>query len=183
MQSLVIVLFLCLICTLPKHDKIILQILVALVAGCLGCALSTQHIRIHARTHVLAGLSSGCPAVGHQGGLSSRGEHVSLKALQCEQLCLLLHCLHRARNGAHMHAHLHTHVRTLTYTHTHIHTHRRGVSFEVCDVVLHTDAIHRGGGQIIPTTRRAMYAAELTAMPRLMEPVYLVRVPSHIRIV
>ena len=51
----------------------------------------------------------------------------------------------------------------------------RGVSFEVCDVVLHTDAIHRGGGQIIPTTRRAMYAAELTAVPRLMEPVYLVR--------
>lgn len=50
----------------------------------------------------------------------------------------------------------------------------RGVSFEVCDVVLHTDAIHRGGGQIIPTTRRAMYAAELTAVPRLMEPVYLV---------
>lgn len=54
----------------------------------------------------------------------------------------------------------------------------RGVSFEVCDVVLHTDAIHRGGGQIIPTTRRAMYAAELSAVPRLMEPVYLVRLCS-----
>lgn len=46
----------------------------------------------------------------------------------------------------------------------------------MCDVVLHTDAIHRGGGQIIPTTRRAMYAAELTAAPRLMEPIYMVRV-------
>ncbi|KAF5832095.1 elongation factor 2 [Dunaliella salina] len=54
----------------------------------------------------------------------------------------------------------------------------RGVNFEVCDVVLHTDAIHRGGGQIIPTTRRAMYAAELTAVPRLMEPVYLVEIQT-----
>ena len=52
----------------------------------------------------------------------------------------------------------------------------RGVAFEVCDVVLHADAIHRGGGQIIPTARRAMYAAELTAQPRLLEPVYLVEI-------
>jgi elongation factor 2 len=52
----------------------------------------------------------------------------------------------------------------------------RGVVFEVCDVVLHADAIHRGGGQIIPTARRAMYAAELTAQPRLLEPVYLVEI-------
>lgn len=52
----------------------------------------------------------------------------------------------------------------------------RGVVFEVCDVVLHADAIHRGGGQIIPTARRAMYAAELTAQPRMMEPVYLVEI-------
>lgn len=52
----------------------------------------------------------------------------------------------------------------------------RGIVFEVCDVVLHADAIHRGGGQIIPTARRAMYAAELTAQPRLLEPVYLVEI-------
>lgn len=32
---------------------------------------------------------------------------------------------------------------------------------------------HRGGGQIIPTTRRCLYACLLTAQPRLMEPVYL----------
>ncbi len=30
----------------------------------------------------------------------------------------------------------------------------RGIVFEFMDVVLHTDAIHRGGGQIIPTARR-----------------------------
>ncbi|KAG2591305.1 hypothetical protein PVAP13_5NG473100 [Panicum virgatum] len=51
----------------------------------------------------------------------------------------------------------------------------RGVCFELRDVVLHADAVHRGGAQIIPTARRAIYAAKLTAMPRLMEPVYLER--------
>lgn len=54
----------------------------------------------------------------------------------------------------------------------------RGIMFEVHDVVLHADAIHRGGGQIIPTARRAMYAAQLTAKPRLMEPVYLVEIQA-----
>lgn len=41
---------------------------------------------------------------------------------------------------------------------------------------MHADAIHRGGGQIIPTARRAMYAAQLTAQPRLLEPTYLVEI-------
>ena len=52
----------------------------------------------------------------------------------------------------------------------------RGIRFNVHDVSLHTDAIHRGGGQIIPTTRRVLYACALTAAPRLMEPMYLVEV-------
>lgn len=54
----------------------------------------------------------------------------------------------------------------------------RGVIVEICDVVLHADAIHRGGGQVIPTARRATYAAVLTAAPRLMEPVYLVEIQA-----
>jgi len=54
----------------------------------------------------------------------------------------------------------------------------RGIVFEVHDVVLHADAIHRGGGQIIPTCRRALYACELTAQPRLCEPVYLVEIQA-----
>lgn len=49
----------------------------------------------------------------------------------------------------------------------------RGVRFNLHDVTLHADAIHRGGGQIIPTTRRVLYACVLTAQPRLQEPVYL----------
>ncbi|XP_077462916.1 elongation factor 2b-like [Stigmatopora argus] len=52
----------------------------------------------------------------------------------------------------------------------------RAVRFDIHDVTLHTDAIHRGGGQIMPTTRRVLYACELTAEPRLMEPVYLVEI-------
>ncbi|XP_055944093.1 eukaryotic translation elongation factor 2-like [Argiope bruennichi] len=52
----------------------------------------------------------------------------------------------------------------------------RGVRFNIYDVTLHADAIHRGGGQIIPTARRCFYAAMLTAEPRLMEPVYLVEI-------
>ena len=34
------------------------------------------------------------------------------------------------------------------------------------------EAIYRGGGQIIPTARRACYSSFLMASPRLMEPVY-----------
>jgi len=52
----------------------------------------------------------------------------------------------------------------------------RGVRFNIYDVTLHTDAIHRGGGQIIPTARRVLYASALTASPALMEPVYLVEI-------
>ena len=54
----------------------------------------------------------------------------------------------------------------------------RGIKFEVHDVVLHTDAIHRGGGQIIPTCRRVLYASMMTAEPRLLEPVYLVEIQA-----
>jgi len=52
----------------------------------------------------------------------------------------------------------------------------RGVRFNIQDVTLHADAIHRGGGQIIPTARRVLYASALTAAPRLLEPVYLVEI-------
>jgi elongation factor 2 len=54
----------------------------------------------------------------------------------------------------------------------------RGIRFNIMDVVLHTDAIHRGGGQIIPTARRVFYAATLTAQPRLMEPIFIVEIQT-----
>merc|ERR1719427_2474907 len=52
----------------------------------------------------------------------------------------------------------------------------RGCRFDLFDVALHADAIHRGGGQIIPTARSVLYACMLSAEPRLMEPVYQVEI-------
>lgn len=52
----------------------------------------------------------------------------------------------------------------------------RNTKFKVTDVLLAGEAIFRGGGQIIPTSRRACYSSFLMASPRLMEPVYAVSV-------
>ena len=56
----------------------------------------------------------------------------------------------------------------------------RAIRFNIYDVALHTDAIHRGGGQIIPTARRCLYACMITAAPRLMEPVYLCEIQVNV---
>jgi len=50
----------------------------------------------------------------------------------------------------------------------------RGLRVNLLDVTLHADAIHRGMGQILPTTRRVVYACMLTCEPGLFEPIYLV---------
>ena len=52
----------------------------------------------------------------------------------------------------------------------------RGVRMNIQDVTLHADAIHRGGGQIIPAGRRVFYGCQLTAEPRFQEPVFLVEI-------
>jgi len=52
----------------------------------------------------------------------------------------------------------------------------RGIRFNIQDVTLHTDAIHRGAGQIMPPTRRCCFAAEMTAKPTLQEPMFLVEI-------
>jgi elongation factor 2 len=58
----------------------------------------------------------------------------------------------------------------------------RGVIVKVIDVTLHADAIHRGGGQIIPTARRVIYGCMMTSGPKLQEPVYLceIQVPVDV---
>ncbi|QDS68134.1 hypothetical protein FKW77_010274 [Venturia effusa] len=48
----------------------------------------------------------------------------------------------------------------------------RNAKFRLTDISLAPEAIFRGGGQIIPTARRACYSSFLMASPRLMEPVY-----------
>merc|ERR1712045_139006 len=52
----------------------------------------------------------------------------------------------------------------------------RGIRFNLMDVTLHTDSIHRGAGQIMPPTRRCCFAAEMTAQPTLQEPMFLVEI-------
>jgi elongation factor 2 len=52
----------------------------------------------------------------------------------------------------------------------------RSTRFNILDVTLHADSIHRGTGQIMPTTRRVLYAAMLLAEPAILEPVYLVEI-------
>ncbi|KAF9351756.1 Elongation factor 2 [Mortierella sp. AD094] len=52
----------------------------------------------------------------------------------------------------------------------------RGCRFNIMDVMLTGDAIHRGGGQVIPACRRAIYGSVLTATPSLIEPIYLVEI-------
>jgi len=54
----------------------------------------------------------------------------------------------------------------------------RGCRFDIHDVALHADAIHRGGGQVIPTARRVLYACELTGKPALQEPIFLVEIQT-----
>lgn len=50
----------------------------------------------------------------------------------------------------------------------------RGCRFNIEDVTLHADAIHRGAGQIMPCARKVFYAAEIASGPKLMEPMYLI---------
>ncbi len=52
----------------------------------------------------------------------------------------------------------------------------RNTKFRIMDASLAQEAIFRGGGQVIPTARRACYSAFLMASPRLMEPLYAVSV-------
>ncbi|KAJ2159801.1 translation elongation factor 2 [Coemansia sp. RSA 552] len=52
----------------------------------------------------------------------------------------------------------------------------RGCRFNIMDVSLHADSIHRGAGQIMPACRKAIYASILMAEPGLQEPVYLVEI-------
>jgi elongation factor 2 len=47
----------------------------------------------------------------------------------------------------------------------------RGVKAKITDIQLHEDPVHRGPAQIMPMTRRAFFAAFLSADPTLLEPI------------
>jgi elongation factor 2 len=52
----------------------------------------------------------------------------------------------------------------------------RGIRFNLEDVVLHADAIHRGAGQLMPCAKSVFSACQIKSGPRLMEPLYIVEV-------
>merc|ERR1739845_216227 len=52
----------------------------------------------------------------------------------------------------------------------------RGIRFNLMDVTMHADSIHRGAGQIMPPMRRVMFSSETTAKPTLQEPIFLVEI-------
>jgi elongation factor 2 len=57
----------------------------------------------------------------------------------------------------------------------------RGIRFNIDDVVMHADTIHRGAGQIMPPMKRAMYACQMKSEPAILEPMYLcdITVPTN----
>lgn len=56
-----------------------------------------------------------------------------------------------------------------------------GVKFNIVEAVIHTDRAHRGSSQIIPCARRSFLASELSAEPKLVEPIYSVDISSNIK--
>jgi U5 small nuclear ribonucleoprotein component len=52
----------------------------------------------------------------------------------------------------------------------------RGTKIKILDATLADKPMYRGGGQIIPTTRRVVHSSLLTATPRLMEPIYRLQI-------
>jgi len=54
----------------------------------------------------------------------------------------------------------------------------RGVRFNLHDAKLHTDAIHRGPGQIIPASQQVFRAALLASKPALVEPYFLAEIET-----
>jgi len=52
----------------------------------------------------------------------------------------------------------------------------RGIRFNIEDVKLHADAIHRGAGQIQPCAKRVFSACQIASGPKLLEPMYLVEI-------
>ncbi|EFA78655.1 elongation factor 2 [Heterostelium album PN500] len=57
-----------------------------------------------------------------------------------------------------------------------------GVRFDMSDITLIADGAHRRVAQIMPASRKVLYAAELSAQPRLLEPMYLVDIQAPSRV-
>jgi len=52
----------------------------------------------------------------------------------------------------------------------------RSCRFNLMDVTMHADSIHRGAGQIAPPMRRVAFSSLMTASPTMQEPFFLVEI-------
>jgi len=50
------------------------------------------------------------------------------------------------------------------------------VRYNITDANIHSDNMHRGGGMIIPASRRVFYASQMSAQSRFQEPIFLVEI-------
>lgn len=57
----------------------------------------------------------------------------------------------------------------------------RGLRVSLLDLTMHADAIHRGAGQMMPPTKRCIYACQIRSGPALLEPLYMcdITVPQN----
>jgi len=54
----------------------------------------------------------------------------------------------------------------------------RGIKAKLVDIQQHEDPAHRGPAQLVPSTRRAIFASFLTAKPSLVEPIFKINVTA-----
>ena len=54
----------------------------------------------------------------------------------------------------------------------------RGIRSKLEDVTLHADTFHKGCVQIIPTVKRVLCTFQLTANPRFVQHIYLVKIQT-----
>lgn len=58
----------------------------------------------------------------------------------------------------------------------------RGCRYNIVDVKIHPDAVHRNGAQITPAAKRLFQGLQLSALPTLLEPILLctITAPSNV---
>lgn len=54
----------------------------------------------------------------------------------------------------------------------------RGLRLNITDLTFHSDAVHRGANQIVPMAKRCFKACQLSAKPRILEPVFLTEISA-----
>jgi elongation factor 2 len=54
----------------------------------------------------------------------------------------------------------------------------RGCRFNITDAQVHQDPAHRGGGQILPASRRLFQGLQIASMPTLLEPIFMCEISA-----